>query len=282
MKLAFIGGGNMAAAMIGGMLQKGFAASEIEVAETGAERRAWLEQEFGVTTHASTAAMLTGAATAEVIILAVKPQQLADLLRSLPALKPEQLVLSIAAGVRANDISRWLGGHQAVVRAMPNTPALVGAGIAGLFALPGVSAPQKEQASRILDAVGHTVWVTQEAQIDVVTAISGSGPAYVFFFIEALEQAGIDLGLPPETARLLTLQTFFGSAALAIKDQSPPAELRARVTSKGGTTERGILALEEGGVAYAIGLAARAAHERAVEMGTLLGNDGDNNSGGKD
>jgi pyrroline-5-carboxylate reductase len=282
MKLAFIGGGNMAAAMIGGMLQKGFAASEIEVAETGAERRAWLEQEFGVTTHASTAAMLTGAATAEVIILAVKPQQLADLLRSLPALKPEQLVLSIAAGVRANDISRWLGGHQAVVRAMPNTPALVGAGIAGLFALPGVSAPQKEQASRILDAVGHTVWVTQEAQIDVVTAISGSGPAYVFFFIEALEQAGIDLGLPPETARLLTLQTFFGSAALAIKDQSPPAELRARVTSKGGTTERGILALEEGGVAYAIGLAARAAHERAVEMGTLLGKDGDNNSGGKD
>jgi pyrroline-5-carboxylate reductase len=280
MKLAFIGGGNMAAAMIGGMLQKGFAASEIEVAETGAERRAWLEQEFGVTTHASTAAMLTGAATAEVIILAVKPQQLADLLRSLPALKPEQLVLSIAAGVRANDISRWLGGHQAVVRAMPNTPALVGAGIAGLFALPGVSAPQKEQASRILDAVGHTVWVTQEAQIDVVTAISGSGPAYVFFFIEALEQAGIDLGLPPETARLLTLQTFFGSAALAIKDQSPPAELRARVTSKGGTTERGILALEEGGVAYAIGLAARAAHERAVEMGTLLGKDGDNNSGG--
>jgi pyrroline-5-carboxylate reductase len=282
MKLAFIGGGNMAAAMIGGMLQKGFAAAEIDVAETGAERRAWLEQELGVTTHASTASLLTGAATAEVIILAVKPQQLAELLRSLPALKPEQLVLSIAAGVRANDISRWLGGHQAVVRAMPNTPALVGAGIAGLFALPGVSATQKEQASRILDAVGRTVWVAQEAQIDAVTAISGSGPAYVFFFIEALEQAGIDLGLPPETARLLTLQTFFGSAALAIKDQSPPAELRTRVTSKGGTTERGILALEEGGVAYAIGLAARAAHERAVEMGILLGKVGDNNSGGKD
>jgi pyrroline-5-carboxylate reductase len=282
MKLAFIGGGNMAAAMIGGMLQKGFAASEIEVAETGAERRTWLEQEFGVTTHASAAAMLTAAVTAEVIILAVKPQQLGVLLRTLPTLKPEQLVLSIAAGVRANDISRWLGGHQAVVRAMPNTPALVGAGIAGLFALPSVSAAQKAQASRILDAVGRTVWVAEEAQIDAVTAISGSGPAYVFFFIEALEQAGIDLGLPPETARLLTLQTFFGSAALAIKDQSAPAELRARVTSKGGTTERGILALEEGGVAYAIGLAARAAAERANEMGALLGNDGDTHSGGKD
>jgi len=282
MKLAFIGGGNMAAAMIGGMLQNGFAAAEIEVAETGTERRAWLEQEFGVTTHASSVAMLTAAATAEVIILAVKPQQLAELLRTLPALKPEQLVLSIAAGVRANDISRWLGGHQAVVRAMPNAPALVGAGIAGLFALPSVSATQKEQASRILDAVGRTVWVAEEAQIDAVTAISGSGPAYVFFFIEALEQAGIDLGLSPETARLLTLQTFFGSAVLAIKDQSSPADLRARVTSKGGTTERGILALEEGGVAYAIGLAARAAAERAVEMAALLGKDGDNNSGEKD
>jgi len=280
MKLAFIGGGNMAAAMIGGMLQKGFAATEIEVAETGAERRTWLEREYGVTTHAGAAAMLSAAATAEVIILAVKPQQLAELLRTLPVLKPEQLVLSIAAGVRANDISRWLGGHQAIVRAMPNTPALVGAGIAGLFALPGVSAAQKEQASRILDAVGRTVWVAEEAQIDAVTAISGSGPAYVFFFIEALEQAGIDLGLPPETARLLTLQTFFGSAALAIKDQASPAELRARVTSKGGTTERGILALEEGGVAYAIGLAARAAAERANEMGAFLGKDGDNNSGG--
>ncbi len=281
MRLAFIGGGNMAAAMIGGMLQKGFAASEIDVADTGDERRTWLEREFGVKTHADAAVMLAGSANAEVVILAVKPQQMAALLCTLPALKPEQLVLSIAAGVRANDISRWLGGHQAVVRAMPNTPALVGAGIAGLFALPGVSASQKEQASRILDAVGRAVWVAQEALIDAVTAISGSGPAYVFFFIEALEQAGIDLGLPPETARLLTLQTFFGSAALAIKDQSSPAELRARVTSKGGTTERGIMALEEGGVAYAIGLAARAAAERANEMGALLGKDGDNYAGGK-
>jgi pyrroline-5-carboxylate reductase len=275
MKLAFIGGGNMAAAMIGGMLQKGFSVAEIEVAETGSERRGWLQQTFSVTTHASAQTL----ADADVIILAVKPQQLAEVLRSLPALQPEQLVLSIAAGVRANDISRWLGGHDAVVRAMPNTPALVGAGIAGLFALPGVSEAQKSLASRILEAVGRAVWVAQEAQIDVVTAISGSGPAYVFFFIEALEQAGIDLGLPPETARLLTLHTFFGAAALAIKDAAPPAELRARVTSKGGTTERGILALEEGGVAYAIGLAARAAAERATEMGALLGKNGETPAG---
>lgn len=275
MKLGFIGGGNMAAALIGGLLQKGFAKSDIDVAETNPERRTWLEHEFGVTAHASADAV----ATADVIVLAVKPQQLSEILRALPPLKPEQLVLSIAAGVRARDISRWLGDHPSVVRAMPNTPALVGAGIAGLFALLGVTEAQKAQASRILEAVGRAVWVQQEAQIDIVTAISGSGPAYVFYFIEALEQAGIDLGLPAETARLLTLQTFFGAAALAIKDQSAPAELRAKVTSKGGTTERGILALEEGGVGYAIGLAARAAAERAAEMGELLGKDGGNGGG---
>lgn len=275
LKLGFIGGGNMAAALIGGLLQKGYAASAIDVAETSAERRTWLTHEFGVAAHADAEAVLA----AEVIVLAVKPQQLAAILRALPPLKPEQLVLSIAAGVRAEDISRWLGGHAAVVRAMPNTPALVGAGMAGLFALPGVSETQKMQAGRILEAVGHAVWVDQEAQIDAVTAISGSGPAYVFYFIEALEKAGIDLGLPAATARLLTLQTFFGAAALAIKDQSAPAELRARVTSKGGTTERGIFALEEGGVAYAIGLAARAAAERAFEMGALLGQDGNQPAG---
>ncbi len=271
MNLAFIGGGNMAAAMIGGLIQKGFAASDIQVAETSPERRTWLESGYGVGTHASASAVIA----ADVIILAVKPQQLAEVLLTLPPLQPQQLVLSIAAGVRAADISRWLGGHAAVVRAMPNTPALVGAGIAGMFALPGVTAAQSAQASRILEAVGLAVWVEQEAQIDVVTAISGSGPAYVFFFIEALERAGIDLGLPPETARLLTLQTFFGAAALAIKDKAPPAELRARVTSKGGTTERGLIALEEGGVAYAIGLAARAAAERAAEMGEQLARNAD-------
>ncbi len=275
MKLGFIGGGNMAAAMIGGLRQKGFAASDFVVAETSVDRRAWLEQQFGVTTETNAQGVLG----ADVIILAVKPQQLAAVLQALPKLKPEQLVVSIAAGVRANDIARWLSGHEAVVRAMPNTPALIGAGITGLFALPGVNEAQMRQASRILEGVGHVVWVRQEAQIDAVTAISGSGPAYVFFFIEALEQAGIDLGLPAETARLLTLQTFFGAAALAIKDQSPPAELRARVTSKGGTTERGILALEESGVAYAIGLAARAAAERAAEMGALLGEAGNSGNG---
>jgi pyrroline-5-carboxylate reductase len=269
MKLGFIGGGNMAAAMIGGLLKKGFASDAIRVAEALSERRTWLSKEFAITVEECTAQTLE----ADVLVLAVKPQQLSALLKSLPPLKPHQLVLSIAAGVRALDISRWLGHHPAVVRAMPNTPAMVGAGIAGLYALPGVSEAQKDQASQILEAVGSAVWVTDESQIDTVTAISGSGPAYVFYFIEALEQAGVDLGLPPETARLLTLQTFFGASALAIKDQSAPAELRARVTSKGGTTERGILALEESGVKYAIGMAARAAAARAKEMGDILGMD---------
>jgi len=269
MKLGFIGGGNMAAALIGGLLQKGYQADAIRVAETNAERRAWLVNEFGVWVEESAAETLT----ADVVVLAVKPQQLSALLRSLPPLEPGQLVLSIAAGVRALDISRWLGQHAAVVRAMPNTPALVGAGITGLYALPAVSDIQKIQARQILQAVGEVIWVDNEDMIDAVTAISGSGPAYVFFFIEALEQAGIDLGLPAATARLLTLHTFFGAAALAIKDQAPPAELRARVTSKGGTTERGLLALQEGGVKYAIGLAARAAAERAREMGDMLGQD---------
>lgn len=269
MKLGFIGGGNMAAAMIGGLLQKGFAREDIVVAEQQAERRAWMASEFGVNV-VDNAREALGAA---IVILAVKPQQLHAALSDLPALPPPQLIVSIAAGVRASDISRWLHGHPTVVRAMPNTPALVGAGISGLYALPAVSQPQRDQATKLLEAVGSVVWVDSESQIDAVTAISGSGPAYVFLFIEALEQAAIDLGLSVETARQLTLHTFLGASALAIKDNSTPAELRARVTSKGGTTERGILALEEGGVKYAIGLAARAAAERAQEMGMLLGKD---------
>jgi pyrroline-5-carboxylate reductase len=270
MKLGFIGGGNMAAAMIGGLLQKGFAGQAIVVAEHQAERRAWMAHEFGVNVVDNAAAALVAA----IVVLAVKPQQLRAALCELPPLHPGQLIVSIAAGVRASDISRWLRGHPSVVRAMPNTPALVGAGISGLYALPAVSAAQKVQATELLEAVGSVVWVDTEAQIDAVTAISGSGPAYVFLFIEALEQAAVDLGLSGETARQLTLHTFLGAAALAIKDKSTPAELRARVTSKGGTTERGLLALEEGGVKYAIGLAARAAAERAQEMGVLFGKDG--------
>lgn len=267
MKLGFIGGGNMAAAIVGGLLRKGFPAQDITVADPVPERRAWLAHEFGIGVEESAALCLQ----ADVIVLAVKPQQLHEALSALPALRAQQLVLSVAAGVRAADIGRWLKGHAAVARAMPNTPALVGEGATGLFGLPGVSAEQRGWASRIMEAVGQVVWVEDEAQIDAVTAISGSGPAYVFYFIEALEQAGIELGLPADTARRLTLQTFLGAARLAMQDSAPPAELRARVTSKGGTTERGIQALVDGGVHAAIRLAAQAAAKRAAEMGDLLG-----------
>jgi pyrroline-5-carboxylate reductase len=267
MKIGFIGGGNMAVALIGGLLAKGQAAADICVAEPRAEQRARLATEFGVAVEGSAAATLAS----DVLVLAVKPQGLREVLAALPPLPAGVCVLSIAAGVRAADIQRWLKGHAAVIRAMPNTPALIGAGISGLYALPGVSPAQKGLASGILEAAGEVVWVEDEAQIDAVTAISGSGPAYVFYCMEALEAAARDLGLPAETARRLSLQTFYGAAALARKDGSEPAELRARVTSKGGTTERGIAALESRGVKAAIHAAARAAAERARELGDLLG-----------
>ena len=267
MKLGFIGGGNMAAAIIGGLLRGGFEPTDIAVAEPRSEQRAWLGTEFGINVEENAAACLR----ADVIVLAVKPQQLREVLLPLPALQPNQLVLSVAAGVRAADIGRWLKGHGAVARAMPNTPALVGQGATGLFALPGVGPEQRVWAEQVMAAVGMVVWVHEEPLIDAVTAISGSGPAYVFYFIEALEQAGVELGLPPEDARRLTLQTFLGASTLAMQDSASPGELRARVTSKGGTTERGILALEDGGVGRTVLQAAQAAAHRAQEMGDLFG-----------
>ena len=269
MKLAFIGGGNMAAALIGGMLKQGFAAADITVAELDPERCAWLRQQFGVKACEGIADF----ALLDAIVLAVKPQQLREVLHGLPKLRLDQLVLSIAAGIRAKDIARWLGGHPTVVRAMPNTPSLIGAGIAGLYATPNVSETQRAQAQQILEAVGTAVWVDTEQQIDAVTAVSGSGPAYVFYFIEALEDAAIELGLPPLAARRLVLHTFHGAARLAMSETVSPAELRMRVTSKGGTTERGLLALDQANVRQAIMRAAEAAAARAHEMSELFGED---------
>lgn len=270
MKLGFLGGGNMAAALMGGLLQKGFHGEDIFVVELDAARRAWLKANYPIQVLEHDGPLIEAA---DVLVLAVKPQQLRAALATLPTPYPGQLMLSVAAGVRASDISRWLAGHPAVVRAMPNTPALVGAGITGLYALPGVVPAQREQASRIMEAVGSVVWVEDEVQIDAITAVSGSGPAYVFYLIEALEEAAIDLGLAADTARLLALHTFFGAAALAIKDKAPPAELRARVTSKGGTTERGIQVLELRQVKPALAEAVRAAAARSRELGDLLGRD---------
>ena len=267
MKVGFIGGGNMAEAMIGGMLKQGFASADIQVTEPNAERRVYLADQFGTPVEAAAVATLA----VDVLVLAVKPQILREVLTGLPKLAPDTCVLSIAAGARAGDIARWLAGHAAVVRAMPNTPALVGAGIAGLYALAGVSAVQRQRVEQVLQAVGQVVWVEDEAQIDAVTAISGSGPAYVFLFVEAMEAAARELGLAADTARVLALQTVHGAAVLAVRDGSEPALLRARVTSKGGTTERGIAELEAHGVRAAVSAAAHAAAARAKELGDLLG-----------
>jgi pyrroline-5-carboxylate reductase len=269
MKIGFIGGGNMAVALIGGLLQRGYGPEDIVVAEPLDAQRARLAHEFGVGVEESAAEALR----AEVVILAVKPQVLRQVVSTWPKLAPATCVLSIAAGVRARDISRWLHGHDSVVRAMPNTPALVGAGITGLFALPGVGPARRGAVEAILAAVGSVVWVADEAAIDAVTAISGSGPAYVFLFIEALEAAGRELGLDSATARALAIQTFRGAAELAAREGGEPAELRARVTSKGGTTERGIAALEAGGARRIIATAAHAANDRARELGDILGAD---------
>jgi len=270
MKLGFLGGGNMAAALMGGLLQKGFRGEDIVVVELDPGRRAWLQANLPVQVLEHDSPLIKAA---DILVLAVKPQQLRAALATLPTPYPGQLMLSVAAGVRARDISRWLSGHAAVVRAMPNTPALVGAGITGMYALPGVIPAQREQATRIMEALGTVVWVEDEAQIDAITAVSGSGPAYVFYFIEALEEVAAELGLPPENARLLALHTFFGASALAIKDKASPAELRERVTSKGGTTERGLQVLEQRQVKLALAEAVRAAALRSRELGDLLGRD---------
>lgn len=266
-KVSFIGGGNMGAAIIGGLIASGAQPTEIEVVEISAEARAQLAARFGVVTHTD----ISQARLHGLIVLAVKPQTLPAVAAALAPHLDGQLVVSIAAGVRVADLARWLGGHDRIVRAMPNTPALVQAGIAGLFAPPAVSQEARSQAEAVLRAVGGVVWVDDETQLDAVTAVSGSGPAYVFYFIESLEAAAVAQGLAPATARQLALQTFFGAAKLALESSEEPAVLRQRVTSKGGTTERGIAALEAAAVKPAIGQAVEAASRRSAELGDELG-----------
>jgi len=268
MNILFLGGGNMAAAIIGGLLAKGQTPSSLHAVDVLPDALLRLEKQFGIRTSADGKAAASGA---DCIVLAVKPQQMKQVATTLaPALKGH-LVISIAAGIRSADLARWLGPGAKVVRAMPNTPALVSAGLTGLYAMPGVSSTQRRDAESILAAVGATFWVANEKDLDAVTAVSGSGPAYVFYFIEALEQAGRELGLSPEIARQSALMTFAGAVKLATTDTADPATLRARVTSKGGTTERAISVLDDAAVKAAFIRAVRAAAERAAEMGDDMG-----------
>ena len=270
LRISFIGGGNMAAALIGGLAGRLTAGSNIHVVDINADALARLTQQFGVTVAQQIDAAV---AASDVVVLAVKPQQMRDVAAQLKPHLGAQLVLSIAAGIRGVDLSRWLGGHGAVVRTMPNTPALIGQGITGMAALPGVSSSQRDAADAIMRAVGGTVWLDDESLIDPVTAVSGSGPAYVFYFIEAMQQAAHELGLSPEQGTQLAIATFTGAAQLAAQSPDPVSVLRERVTSKGGTTYAALTSMEESGVKQAIVQALHAAAARGKALGEEFGRD---------
>ncbi len=270
MKLAFIGGGNMASALIGGLIAKGAKPGALCVVEPVPDARRRLTSKFKV--HAS-ALPDARALAADTVVLAVKPQDMRNAAAPLAGRLAGKLVISVAAGIRLKDLSRWLGGHAKLIRCMPNTPALIGAGIAALYAPPGASAAERRRAERILGAVGKVVWVKHEALLDPVTAVSASGPAYVFWFIEQLAAAGTALGLEPEASALLAQETVLGSAKLAAASKEPPSVLRERVTSRGGTTAAALKVFEDEELAERFKRAIEAASRRGAEMGELLGKD---------
>lgn len=270
MKVAFLGGGNMASAMIGGLLAKGWQPSEIIAVDIDEAARARLVREFGVSTTADPVAAVR---QAECVLFAVKPQQMRAVATQVAPEVAGRLVVSIAAGIRTADLARWLNGHPRIVRVMPNTPALLRAGISAAFPTHEVSPTDRSFADSLLGAIGKVLWVDQESQMDGVTAVSGSGPAYIFYLIEAMEAAAADLGFTPEAARLLAMETTLGAAKLAASSPESAAVLRARVTSKGGTTERAVSILDARDVRSHIREAIRGAAERSRELGDQFGQD---------
>jgi pyrroline-5-carboxylate reductase len=271
-KLTFIGGGNMASAIVGGLVARGADLREICVVEPQDAQRARLVERFtGVRAYSETTA--ESIAGVDLVVFAVKPQQMRDAAHAAaPHVAHVPAVLTIAAGVRCADLSRWLGGYPRIVRAMPNTPALVGAGISVLYATPD-AIDAANVAAPVLEACGEILWCEREQDLDAVTAVSGSGPAYVFFFLEALEQAAIELGLPAPEARRLAYATFDGSMRLARASSEAPARLRANVTSKGGTTAAALDVLDAGAVRARFIDAVKAAAARATALGDELAKD---------
>jgi pyrroline-5-carboxylate reductase len=267
MNICFIGGGNMATALISGMLKRGYSAFKIYVVEINQAHCRHLHNEYGV--HATTD-LSEGVGHGDCFVLAVKPQQLREVAKRMAPLLSGQLIISIAAGIRAKELSQWTGSDN-IVRAMPNTPALVRSGMTGLYAFPQVSEEHRHAAQTILATVGDILWLGDEAMMDAVTAVSGSGPAYVFYFIEAMQQAACELGFSNEDARRLVLDTFFGATKLASASDESVGELRKRVTSKGGTTERALISMEANDVKRHIVAAMHAAAARSREMGDELG-----------
>ncbi len=265
--IAFIGGGNMAGAIIGGLLKSGFSANRIQVVEPFAEQRARLASQFQVCVQESASAMLK---TAGLVVWAVKPQTFKEAADQGAAYTGNALHLSVAAGIRSGTIAGWLGTER-IVRAMPNTPALIGLGQTALFARPAASSADRQAVERVIQTTGEYLWLDQEAQLDAVTALSGSGPAYVFYFIEAMIDAGADMGLSRGQAQQLAVGTFVGASALARDAAEPPEILRARVTSQGGTTYAALMSMEQGGVKGQFIRALHAARQRAGELGDEFG-----------
>lgn len=265
--VAFIGGGNMASALIGGLLRQGLRPSQVKVVEPIAATREQLANLHGVVAQPSAGPQLRGSS---IMIWAVKPQTFREAAGQVAPFADGTLHLSVAAGIPSNSIARWTGS-QRIVRAMPNTPALIGKGITALFARPGVGTDDRQLVEQVIRPSGELLWVEDEATLDTVTALSGSGPAYVFYFIEAMIAAGINMGLPPAQARQLALATFTGASALAQTSNDPPELLRDRVTSKGGTTHAALTSMEADEVKPRLMRAMLAAQRRATEMGRDFG-----------
>jgi len=267
-KIVFVGAGNMASALIGGLIANGFPASGLAAADIVASQCERLARDFGIKVSTQVAVISAGADT---IVLAVKPQQMREVALELRPILAQQLVISIAAGIRSDDLARWLGGYGKIVRVMPNTPALVRSGVSGMFARAEVSAGERGRSETILRAVGDALWVEREELIDAVTAISGSGPAYVFYFIEAVRRAALEMGFGPQEAQRLVMGTFAGAVKLAQASSEDVSVLRERVTSKGGTTERALATMEADQVAAHVCKAVHAALRRSEELGAELG-----------
>ena len=265
--IAFIGGGNMAAAIIGGLIAEGLPSADIHVVEPAADARQRLLAQHGVTAQAAAGPFLQRAA---IVVWAVKPQVFAEAARAAATHTSQALHLSIAAGIRTSSITQWVASDR-IVRAMPNTPALVGLGMTGLYACAGADAADRALAEQVIAGTGQHVWLGDEQQLDAVTALSGSGPAYVFYFLEAMLAAGQQMGLTEEQAHMLAVGTFVGAAELARASTESPAQLRERVTSKGGTTHAAISALEQAGVKDQFIAAVRAAQQRARALGDEFG-----------
>ena len=265
--IAFIGGGNMATAMISGLLKQGFPVLQIDVVEPLSDARERLQSHFGITAQTLAGPLLH---SASIVIWAVKPQSFKEAALQTRFYTRDALHISVAAGIPSDSIAKWLGNER-VIRTMPNTPALIGKGITGLFARPAVTEADRQHAERVVSGMGQFLWLGNEGQLDAVTAISGSGPAYMFYFMEAMTAAGAAMGLEREQAYQLAVATFIGAGELAQSSHEPPEILRQRVTSKGGTTHAAITSMDDSQIKELFAKALHAAHRRAQEMGAEFG-----------